>query len=511
MDRGASETLRLPPSPELIGVGIHAGGSVSSFADDHDRLIGSSVFDGLSMDDRRTKKNRFQSMARYESYCPEALACSPPMASYGSFHSANSAQAPSTSSLGAVAGSQGVVVFRMAQPHVPKMFLTHHATAATQSTCALTFQSTSLLASANQSSVLIWDVSGQSLSPLRGRLSSVPDQDDADEQTIADLTWWSSTSLLTLSASIACCWDLRQRTPSLRFGSNKLQQRNVQIAVSDRDTTCAVLDSGGLLRLFDVRMMGSARVAILGEFMAHAHAGIGLDYWSAQGAFVTWGLDETDDHADGLVKIWARGEGSRSVASVADTSGVTDEYWFMDGSPDRARSVATKSAASGGPPCREIGRCSVRNLACARVCPGPVRNHFLTVSLKPADRDSPSDWRADVWKLDVELDSSSVEHVVAFKGSTETESLSVVGSDVDISSLRGAELAISSYESNLTPNKKDHGVVLCALSDRGFVTTYVRLIQFASSPLISPHQWFCRRFLKLHSQSRNVSPEAREV
>ena len=68
-------------------------------------------------------------------------------------------------------------------------------------------------------------------------------------------------TLATASARLACVWDLRcpsvsRLRPSLRFevdGGGGIPAALVGCAADDRDGTLALLDSGGIVRMYDVR------------------------------------------------------------------------------------------------------------------------------------------------------------------------------------------------------------------------------------------------------------------
>ena len=252
----ASQT-RLPPHPEhqdaiLAGTSSSEAGNwahnnppLVDQEDPHhdDHHHSSSLVVGSSPSTRR-----LCSVASYASFHAEALACSPTLnvtqSAASSNHNTTSSSAEHAagpfSSLGAVAGTDGVAIFRVAQPHVPLLLLSHDAGAAATTTTrasittSLRFSNRRQLASARGSGVLVWDVSGHSLSPLQGRLQGLDPAGDNNNSSsgsssslITSLTWKPSeladeSWLAATTATSAGIWDLRSSSaavrPSLRFG-----------------------------------------------------------------------------------------------------------------------------------------------------------------------------------------------------------------------------------------------------------------------------------------------------
>lgn len=503
--------VRLPPSPELRGISIPTN--------HHDE-----------------GNSRLQSIARYESFHPQALACSPPLQEATSYESGsdpnflpafgshaarrrpttNNTQHPSQSShrttttntsLGAISGSDGVALFRISKPHVPLMILSHAATNSTTTgtsaaVTSLAFspaasRSSLYLASARGSGVLVWDVSGHSLSPLQGRLGV---EHSPDSSAITSLTWTGETWLAATTAASACLWDLRQKPaansfrPSLRFGvasspssSTTMTTPYRQIACSDRDE-CAILDAAGTMRIFDTRMTDRVTrmsTGCLYQFDACAHAGVGLSFLPltsrSEHCWVTWGLDAPN--ADAVVKVWMSGGGGGAPDESSSRDGgaasTPDDYWYLDTSPDRPKSHKSFPSSKDSIGYRLVGQCTTRNLACARVCPAPVEDSIVTVGLNP--KESNAGWRADLWKLkfnelndDGFFEESKLERIVTFQGDSDTDTSlrSIVGSNPRLRSLRASELAISSY-SGLSVESNECGLLLCCLTENGYVTTHV--------------------------------------
>jgi len=294
----------LPPSPDikpstptLLDLDPLLGFSPAAGGDAADPLHGENKHNNESS--RHASSSRLRSIAKYQAFSPQALACSDPIItpsiSFGDRSGVDDRQqqqqqgvsghagpsgtnvrrrfsAPdnaAVASLGAVAGAQGVAVFRMSKPHEPLLMLNHATynnykknnnpqnlnsksslSAVTpkvnsgggRPVTALAFQpdvkSSFYLAAARGSGVLVWDVSGHQLSPLVGRLamdnmiSSASAGGDFlsshDNLVVTSLSWKLSAHrdgvplLATTTRFSACIWDLRSplssAKPNIRFG-----------------------------------------------------------------------------------------------------------------------------------------------------------------------------------------------------------------------------------------------------------------------------------------------------
>jgi hypothetical protein len=493
---------QLPPSPELRGV----TGPLSHA-------------EPLSLDGSHATRHpsvRLRSVARYDTFQPRALACSSPIpSSYTDNESFSpskeppagsrrpSPPEPGMTSLGAVAGAHGVALFRLTKPHVPILILSHasNSLAKISAVTSLSFQpenSRSMhLAAARGSGVLVWDVSGHVLSPLCGRLGVDSTAGLDDHSQITSLAWHPSSDgspwLAATTASSACLWDLREPSgyslfkPSLRFGVSRKGSATsapyVQVACSSRNE-CAILDASGTLRVFDTRMTDRTRMSngALSSFSSFQHAGVGLAYMPSSSddtCWVAWGLESKTSNA--VVKIW-------KTCDDTETVPVGDDYWVMDGSPDRPSSKPFGY--------RLAGKCTTPNLACARVCPSPVESSIVTVGLElqgVGDPDGSPTWRADLWKLEEKENSneSKLVNTVSFNGGAETDKhlASMLGKENRQGMLCASELALSSYPTVMehSNNEKsrgtghgesdtEFGLLLCNLSEKGYVTTHVSLL-----------------------------------
>jgi hypothetical protein len=190
--------------------------------------------------------------------------------------------------------------------------------------------------------------------------------------------------------------------------------------------------------------------------------------------WVAWGLESKTSNA--VVKIW-------KTCDDTTEAPVGDDYWLMDGSPER-----TSNKPFGY---RLAGKCTTPNLACARVCPSPVESSIVTVGLELQGVGEPSPtWRADLWKLEEKDNSneSKLVNVVSFNGGAETDKhlASMLGKENRQGMLCASELALSSYPTVIehTNNEKskgtghgesdtEFGLLLCNLSEKGYVTTHV--------------------------------------
>lgn len=253
------------------------------------------------------------------------------------------------------------------------------------------------------------------------------------------------------------------------------------------------MDAAGTVRIFDIRMTDKTRYSAngLASFTSFIHSGVGISYlpWGVHSSWVTWGLD--DLNADAVVKVWtsAVGDSGDTVKNMA-----SDENWYLDGSPGRSTGTITAY--------RLLAQCSPPyHLACPRVCPGPIENSIVTIGVSDDVRSKGGDesWRADLWKVrsshnaDVAEGGSEgtfgMEMLISFNGGSEGSKYisSVLGKDKSIGHLKAAELAIASFSSHsvLSPKKceshdtahfeNDVGLLLCCLTDKGYVTTHVSI------------------------------------
>lgn len=462
---------QLPPSPEL-----KAGLPPSQLPE--------YSLDGANS--IRPVLRRLRSVARYQSFYPRTLACSSTLSTYEDRGGMTSkgGNPTSVSCLGAVAGSQGVALFRLSKPHVPLLILSHatNSTAASSSISSLAFEpkesSTAdslYLAATRGSGVLLWDASGHSPNPLVGRVSmDRPGISDVDTRSTS-MAWKPaspSPTLFTASASSLCLWDLRTPTkPSSKFDASRKAQGDpfVQVACSANDEV-AVIDSAGVVQIYDVRMNSSRSQTAASSFAAHESAGVGVASFGIS-RWLTWGLDAP--LASAVIKIWTKREISSTLTSSVDLP------------------RSGKAALSA----REYGlaaQCVRSNLACARVCISPVDNKFMAFGHLPSFHSSINKvggWWAELYKLDDEAsDTFAVEESLSIRtfgveaeaefyggeathGGDKSTLASVLGSRTELGGLQAAELALAGARDGSDETSSE--MIVCCLSQTGVISTHV--------------------------------------
>lgn len=418
--RSNASLTRLPPSPDLHAV-------TSSNLQSPEFSLSSSIPGALST----ATVKRLQSIARYQAFFPQALACSNTLTSYVEQSSDTNTNASSStlkhndtgpSSLGAVAGSQGVALFRLSRPHVPLLILSHATnTSSRSSITSLSFEPKNLqddksnsgatsslyLAATRGSGVLIWDASGHSPNPLMGRLgtdqsmssSSGISSSVASDTRVTSICWKASNSAFPLlaatTASALCLWDLRASNaafkPSTRFGMTRRATGPtpvsplVQSACSSDSDECATIDTSGVVRIYDIRMTDkSGQGNPVSTYAAHETAGVGIAYFglnkkgvspdssSTTSRWLTWGLDAP---MSCVVKIWGKTDQQTARQVSPPISGPTsDEYWDMS-----EKLAATNGSAVQPHDYQLMAQCVRPKLACARVCLSPVEDKFMAV------------------------------------------------------------------------------------------------------------------------------------
>jgi hypothetical protein len=484
----------------------------------------------------------------------------------------------SSSSLGAIAGSDGIIVFRWEEPQIPMLVLSytnitgvtinhHHQNQnPTSTSLTSTFRSgiTSLsfspsnyqqhqqqrhhidpsnyqhrtsshtispmyLGAIRGSSILIWNVSGPTIQPLQYRLGMTPSGTIASSSvsTITSMTWItipdsSSTHnnhnlhIAATTSSMAGIWDLGSSSsssssssspsggnhfnstihrPCIRFAdASKYQEYSpyVQIACSNRATIdglqCAILSASGMVRIYNLHITTDG-IAVTNDYPVYqleaCHStGVGLSYMtlhkSSTGTYhngwVTWGFDASN--TDPIVKVWM------------GCGNTTDPNKDVDGEDNHR------------PEYRLIGQCTTPNLACARVGPSPICNTIVTVSFNNIDDgENLLNWQTDVWRVDfnennatnknetTELKAcdsndndddnddyglmidSTLEHIAVFNGPSDENSLESVLVGREFMPLRAADLALIQSTDD---EKRKNELILCCLTENGFVTTLVR-------------------------------------
>lgn len=265
--------------------------------------------------------------------------------------------------------------------------------------------------------------------------------------------------------------------------------RLVQIAASSKNEV-ATLDASGIVHVFDVRMSDRSpgNIGEVTSFSACNYVGIGLESMPTSNGdetrWVTWGLDSPQ--SDAVVRVWSDG-----ATSSAKTEDDADSYWYMDGSPTTSPKTSIASNKSAQIQYHQVADFSTPYLACARVCPEPFGERIVTVGMIPGKRgDVDSAWQAQAWKLQEGVEKHSfdgdyrgVEMVASFEIlANDGETSSMLGTNAKIGQLRGAELALEASRVNNRFRKDGDediserdglDLLLCCLSDEGYVTTHV--------------------------------------
>jgi hypothetical protein len=333
-----------------------------------------------------------------------------------------------------VAGPHGVALFSIEEMHKPVMMLNR----ALPAPVSLAFsavpqnplpQSNLLLASAQGNGVLIWDVSGLRLSPLWGRLGM------ESRASIVSLAWYPGPLVTAATEHSLAAWDLRSHPsrPSLRFGVRKgdAVAPYVQMASGHEPHECAVLDAKGMLRIYDLRITDRQSAGgVLNSFSALSYAGVGLA--TMDSGWLTWGLDDVG--GDGVVKAWSREEDPNHSSR------------------------------------RLLGTIAQPQLACARVCPKPVMSCFVTVSFEE-NTAQPAQWNATMWKAT----SQGLESSLSFLGGAELEQKHI---ETTQGTMCAAELAVQRKKEGST-------LLLCTLTNKGFLASYVSEHHGKSPELVS--------------------------
>jgi len=415
---------------------------------------------------------RLRSVAKYDAFFPRALACSGTLASHdergASISSSvlkNSGMGPSC--LGAVAGPQGVALFRLSRPHVPLLILSHANTASPNSISSLSFEpkepslsktvtNSLYLAATRGSGVLVWDASGHSPNPLVGRVgmdqalpsaSSSPVTMELEDSRLTSMCWMSSPSsksplLATTTASTICLWDLRTPSsnfkPTTKFGTTRKGSGPttpaplVQVACSHDSEECATIDAAGIVQIYDVRMNDRVRSMggnPLSTFAAHETAGVGIAYFGtksvspdndsnpSQSRWLTWGLDEPLSSA--VIKIWTKNQGSTgpTAPTLAPAPSMDATLWDPTTSASHVRRPRP-STTSTRDDYTLTAQCVRPNLACARVCLAPVQNKFMAIghlantsesSSASFPQENANGWWAELYSLSEDADETATQ------------------------------------------------------------------------------------------------------
>ncbi len=322
---------------------------------------------------------------------------------------------------------------------------------------------------------------------------------------ITSLCWLSphNPTLVTTSARSASIWDLRcpsisRLRPSTRYelGAGGTDGGGfVSCAVAgDGSHEVAILDGGGVVRIYDTRMGGLHHPTKgqhthsdrpLHAFYAHESSGVGISRLpltnEGRRGWLTWGFDSYD--ADGAVKVWR--EGHRGPDDSSEIVIDSDDYWSprpevaaaidaaVDASAHDSRHfelTATFGSSTGG-------------LCAARVVPHPYGDAVVTIG---AGEDG--GWTADYWTLSESQNTSDEDLIItdgvfgaklagSFEGGNKSNDAlkQVLGGSSDLGYLIQADLAVGapSVQADHQNTGVDSELLLCCLGSSGYLTTHV--------------------------------------
>lgn len=385
-----------------------------------------------------------------------------------------------------------------------------------------------LLAAAGGNGVMIWDASGQSLSPLITRLtccdswyqyhttasassssSPITPNSKADQNNQATVSSWEEVTsvawrgskhpfLVTSTSSQISLWDLRtarNRThrPCLRYASPFTANTGnhstappsstshfVHVACDESSCEIAAMDKSGLVRIYDDRASSSLRGRPVAHFWAHDKGGVGIaSLHQSNGAYwVTWGKDSLTFQSDNdcsvcQAKLWRDITQQNDQSDPPETVFDSDKNTVLD-------MEGTKSYTM-------LSLLGSQEVYCARVCPGPFSDAIVTVgpstskpcrsfeSTTPATSTKmhhPDGWQAELWKIHPRHSDHAKRLGMFSAGDSDDGDLTeIFGPNHDLGSLIGAELAVGS--SPFSANRSE--LQLCSLTSNGHLTTFVSI------------------------------------
>jgi len=207
----------------------------------------------------------------------------------------------------------------------------------------------------------------------------------------------------------------------------------------------------------------------------------------------------------------AAGVGAPSIAEGGDDPTVASS---IASRTTNATTVAGGTAATQ-PGFQLVAECETDNLACARACPGPLKDSFVLVGLDadrsgdtsyPATADtlegvdygskssgnSSKTWHAELWQLKRRSDENEEDYgfgvfaqkTLSFQGGSTADEdqnfFAGIGDGKGIGSIIASELALSIGGKNESPHPKEREdspsscLLLCTMTDTGYVMTHVR-------------------------------------
>ena len=381
-------------------------------------------------------------------------------------------------------------IFQVSNPKTP-LALLHHHTAADVSMRALAFSpSAERLAGARTSGVLIWDVV-TTAAPLQARAEASP----AAGGPMTSVVWLTDHVVAAHTATTACLWDLRQPVvrakPTMRWGtrtrsscssnsgsrtgaavgSNTMTAPYVQMAVDTQQHHVALLDAGGILRVWDTRYFldntttantsasnrggKSTTIDTLNSMQVVRSVGVGLEA-ASHGTWVVWGYDHLDEPAVTRVLGPNNGGGGGGEDNSTTTMGAMD-----DEAATTPYDVWTELVCP--------------HLKCARVCD----DHFITLTDTSYNNDNTEDvasflsLQASVYQIQP---TGTAQPVVSWTSSARQQQ-----QHQQFGPVCAADLALSTFgPTSVEPGtlhfpNRTSGLMLVQLTQHGYVTTHVRM------------------------------------
>ena len=442
---------------------------------------------------------RLRSTAKYSEFKPAALATSKP-----NFPHSNA----STRSLGAISSNQNasIILFSIAQPYEP--LLVYHSSHHTSSSLNLKFSKDSkLLGASYDSSLLIYDCTGEALQPLRQRVSSGTNREHFRSLLWKDATEDGSNELITCTESSISQWDLRtaNRKPVITFACES------SISVAHSSHQIGAMAASGVVKVFDDRACNSNEVQsneksnFVYEFQAH---GTGMGIESSANHWLTWGLD---DDMKTSVKVY-----KQHLA----TSENTENYWYVENENEDQTGMTPK--LENAKQMKQVQCISATNIdRVTAVRSFSHVNHskdaygnlpFLTMSMSNvADMSTPS-WQADLWSFSSNSNSEKIDpatKITSFCGGGKNDAIAEICGKEYTGSLIAAELSWIPedilFEEKEGKSEADGEIVLCCLTNTGYLTTFalpevVDIDNSVGSDEKTPHTGSPFRFISSRSK-----------
>lgn len=343
-----------------------------------------------------------------------------------------------------------------------------------------------MLAASYDSSVLVYDCTGEALQPLITRIVS-----GSKRKQICALEWRNDSNthfgggdkLITCTEDVIAQWDLRaSKKPNLTFRGKGY------ISVSCDNHEIASLSAKGVVAIYDDRKNSIVDAAGGGDvlYMYRAHEiGVGID--KLEHHWITWGMEDMDQT---MVKIWNKNDAVQKSA--------TEKYWYMDNGPGKDGTAAHDNGNEiSGPDSinntalKCVAEMNVDHLTTVKVLSqsqdqSSSQNAFVTVSSPSFDVNGasagPGLWQSDLWALSPQSTGDcNVNNLAMFQGGGANDALlsRMVGKDYADGYLIAAELSdvsgnfvdqIDDEKSELKDDERE--TVLCCMTSTGYLTTH---------------------------------------